>query len=84
MTDTIKIEQDIRSWISEQLALLLERDSSELDQDKPLEDMDVISLDVVHVIAGAMKQFSIKVPRNAFEGHNTINKLAGLMASHAD
>ena len=84
MSDLTKIEQDIRSWISEQLAMLLERDAADLDPDKPLEDMDVISLDVVHVIAGAMRQFSIKVPRNAFEGHNTINKLAGLMASHAD
>lgn len=83
MNDQTVLETEIRDWIGEQLAMLLGRELSEMDPDSKLEEMDVISLDVVHVIAAAMKQFGIKVPRAEFEGHDTINKLAGLMARHA-
>ncbi|RED43712.1 acyl carrier protein [Aestuariispira insulae] len=81
MTVTFSRET-IQQWLTEQMSELLDKQPSEIDPDRALEEMEALSLDVVHVVAGAMKEFSIKVPRSEFAGHNTINKLSDLLVSH--
>lgn len=73
---------DIETWLKGEFANLLQMDAEAIDANRPLEDYNAISLDVVHIIAGAMRHFAIKVPRAEFAGVETIAGLADLFDHH--
>lgn len=82
MSDSTVNEKVICDWLCKQFSALLEVEVTEINPELPLDELSIISLDVVHVLAGAMRHFKIKVPRAEFEGQDTIGQLARLFSKH--
>lgn len=66
---------DIETWIVTQFANLLDTPAENIKIDVDFDMQDITSLDVVHIIAGAMRHFSLKLPREALSQARTIKQV---------
>ena len=78
MTTEITIET-VQDWLICRFAEIADIDKQSVELDKGLDEQDFLSLDVVHITAGAMKHFGAKLKREQLQSIGTIRNLSDLI-----